>query len=109
MKLRVIALLSGVALVAAFCLTVPTAGAAEKGQSNPFVSNVEARCFTVSGKLLSARTHRIVVRIDDGGHRIPFDLGPGVSADKLRSGKRVSVRYHPKGATGQVADEVKVH
>jgi len=41
------------------------------------------------------------------GMPIAFSLGP-VSPAELQAGSRVSVRYHPTGSTGQVADEVTV-
>ncbi len=77
-------------------------------QSNPFVSVVTDRSFTVSGRVVSTRGGSLVVRIDDHGHRIPFSLGSGVSTSDLRVGSRVNVRYHASGATGQVADEIQV-
>ena len=106
MKLRVTALLLGAALVATLCVSVGVAKAASRDQSSPFVTNVDARSFTVSGTVVSVRGDTLVVRIDDHGHSIPFSLGRGV--DKPKVGARVIVRYHPSGTTGQVADEVKV-
>jgi hypothetical protein len=75
---------------------------------NRFAPDVNQRSFTVTGTVVSARSGSLVVRIDDHGHTIPFSLGPSVSPTELRAGSRVSVRYHPTGATGQVADEVAV-
>ena len=50
-----------------------------------------------------------MIRTDDHGHRMPFDVGPAVALpDGLRKGTRVSVTYHPLGPTGQAADEVLV-
>ncbi len=109
MKLHLTSLLAGAALVAAVAVCTEAARASdERVRSDPFVTNVNARSFTVSGTVVSARGDTLVVRIDDHGHRIPFSLGSGVSAGKLKAGTRVSVRYHPSGATGQVADEVMV-
>ena len=81
----------------------PTAGGA-----NPFAADLNQRSFTVAGTVVSARSDSLVVRIDDHGHRIPFSLGPGVSPAELRAGSRVSVRYHPTGSAGQMADAVEV-
>ena len=106
MKLRVSALLLGAALVATLCVTAGVARAAGDDSSNPFVGNVQARSFTVTGTVVSVRGETLVVRIDDHHHHITFSLGRGV--DKPKAGARVSVRYHPSGATGQVADEVQV-
>ena len=78
------------------------------GQSNPFAADVENRSFTVTGTVVSARSGTLVLRIDDHQHRIPFSLGPAVSPAELRAGTRVSVRYHPTGSTGQVADAVEI-
>jgi ferric-dicitrate binding protein FerR (iron transport regulator) len=78
------------------------------GQSIPLTLDVEQRSFTVTGTVVSARSDALVVRIDDHGHRITFSPGPRVSPAELRAGSRVSVRYHPAGSTGQIADAVEV-
>lgn len=78
------------------------------GQSTPFAVDVDQRSFTVTGTVVSARSGALVLRIDDHGHRIPFSLGPAVSPAELRPGSRASVRYHPAGSTGQVADAVEI-
>jgi hypothetical protein len=107
MKLHSTTLLAGAALVVTVAVCAEAGRASDQRvPSNPFVTNVDARSFTVSGTVVSARGGVLVVRIDDHGHSIPFSLGSGVSAPK--AGARVSVRYHPSGATGQVADEVNV-
>ncbi len=108
MKLRWTALLAGAALIATVALTAELARAAEPGPSNPFVTTVTARSITAPGRIISTSATKLVLRIDDGHHRIPFMLGPGVKIDKLRRGTHVVVRYHPAGATGQIADEVTV-
>jgi ferric-dicitrate binding protein FerR (iron transport regulator) len=106
MKLRVTALLWGAAFVATLCVSAGIARAADSVASDPFVTNVQARTFTVTGTVVSVRGETMVVRIDDHHHHLPFSLGRGV--DKPKVGARVSVRYHPSGETGQVADEVQV-
>jgi hypothetical protein len=75
---------------------------------NPFAADVNQRSFTVTGTVVSVGSGSLVVKIDDHGHPIPFSLGPSVSPAELGAGSRVSVRYHPTGSTGQVADEVTV-
>ena len=75
---------------------------------NPFAADVNQRSVIVTGTVVSVRSGSLVVKIDDHGHPIPFSLGPSVSPAELRAGSRVSVRYHPTGSTGQVADEVAV-
>jgi hypothetical protein len=81
--------------------TTPAAGV------NQFAADVNQRSFTVTGTVVSVRSGSLVVKIDDHGHPIAFSLGP-VSPAELQAGSRVSVRYHPTGSTGQVADEVTV-
>lgn len=75
---------------------------------NPFAAGLDNRSFTVTGTVVSARSGTLVLRIDDHRHRIPFSLGPTVLPAELRAGTRASVRYHPTGSTGQVADEVEL-
>jgi hypothetical protein len=77
------------------------------GQPIPLTPKVEQRVFTVTGTVVSVRSDTLVVRIDDHQHRITFALGPQVSPAALKAGARVSVRYHPTGATGQAADAVE--
>jgi hypothetical protein len=50
----------------------------------------------------------MVLRIDDGRHSIPFEVAPGADRD-IRAGSHVALTYHPTGATGQMADQVRVH
>ena len=51
----------------------------------------------------------LIIRTDDHGHRMPFDLGPATSMpDRLPKGAHVSVTYRPLGPTGQAAVEVQV-
>jgi len=78
------------------------------GQPIPLTTNVEQRVFAVTGTVVSVRSDTLVVRIDDHQHRITFALGPQVSPAALKAGSRVSVRYHPAGTTGQIADAVEV-
>jgi hypothetical protein len=74
---------------------------------SPFVAAVTQRGFTVTGTVVSSRDGSLVLKIDDHGHRIPFSLAASVSAAELRPGSRVSVHYHPAGATGQVVDAIE--
>ena len=109
MKLHLTTLLAGAALVATAAVGAEAARASdERVPPDPFVMNVNARSFTVSGTVVSARGSTLVVRIDDHGHHIPFSIGSGVSLGKLKAGSHVVVSYHPAGATGQVADDVQV-
>lgn len=64
--------------------------------------------LTTTGTVVSAGDISMVVRIDDGFHPIPFVIGTttALPSGGLTVGSRVSVRYHPLGSTGQMADEV---
>ncbi len=106
MKLYVPALVAGSALIAT--VAIGATSQPTRTSSPTMVTNVSERTYSVTGTVVSARGGSLVVRIDDHGHRIPFSLGSGVSASDLRAGSRVSVRSHPSGETGQVADEVEV-
>jgi hypothetical protein len=63
--------------------------------------------ITVSGTLESIGPDKMVVRIDEHGHSIPFQISSTSQvASGLKRGSRVTVVYHPLGATGQMADTV---
>ncbi len=65
--------------------------------------------ITIPGTVVSSDTGMLIIRTDDHGHRMPFEVGSASSLpDGLRKGAHVSVTYHPLGLTGQAADEVKV-
>lgn len=72
-----------------------------------FVTETEQRTFTVTGTVVREGGGRMVVRIDDHGHRLPFEVAPGAAGD-LQPGSRVAVTYRPTGATGQRAEQVQV-
>jgi hypothetical protein len=62
-----------------------------------------------TGTVVSRSPDAIVVRIDDHGHPIRFDLGRStVIPDDVVRGQHVSVIYHPTGTSGQAADRVAV-
>jgi hypothetical protein len=77
------------------------------GGRDAFVSETTQRTFTVTGTVVRDRNGQMVVRIDDHGHRIPFQVEPGAGPD-VAAGSRVAVTYHPTGATGQAAERVQV-
>ncbi len=109
MKLHVTTALVAAGLLLTLALRAEAARTSNQPiRSNPFVEKATDRSFMVDGTIVSARGGSLVVRIDDHGHHIPFSLGSGVSASRLEPGSRVSVRYHPSGATGQIADDVQV-
>ena len=74
--------------------------------NDAFVSDVNHRTFTVTGRVVRESAGQVVLRTDDHGHQITFQRAQ--AAERLRAGSRVSVTYHPSGASGQVAAEVQV-
>ena len=74
--------------------------------NDAFVSDVNQRTFTVTGTVVRESAGQLVLRIEDHGHQVTFQRAQG--AERLRAGSRVSVTYHPSGATGQVAEQVRV-
>lgn len=67
-----------------------------------------AHAITIPGTVIASDSGKLIIRTDDHGHRMPFEVGPGTSEPALRKGEHVSVTYHPLGPTGQAADEVRV-
>src|SRR5512140_1282276 len=74
--------------------------------NDAFVSDVNQRTFTVTGTVVRESAGQLVLRTDDHRHQITIQRAQG--AERLRAGSRVSVTYHPTGASGQVADQVRV-
>jgi hypothetical protein len=67
------------------------------------------REIVIPGTVISSDGGTLLIRTDDHGHRMPFEVGPATSAPAgLRKGAHVSVTYHALGPTGQAADEVQV-
>jgi hypothetical protein len=65
--------------------------------------------ITIPGTVVSSDREKLIIRTDDHGHRMPFDVGPAASLpDGLRKGAHVTVTYHPLGPTGQAADDVRM-
>lgn len=65
--------------------------------------------ITIPGTVVSSDSTKLIIRTDDHGHRMPFDIGPATSVPgPLPKGAHVSVTYHPLGPTGQAAVEVQV-
>jgi hypothetical protein len=65
--------------------------------------------ITIPGTVVSSDDTKLIIRTDDHGHRMPFDIGPATSVpDRIPKGAHVSVTYHPLGPTGQAAAEVLV-
>ena len=78
--------------------------------SGPSAASVDRAGETViPGTVVSATHDEIVLKTDDHGHRMVFQVATGASVpDVLRRGAHVSVTYHPLGPTGQAIDEVQV-
>ena len=77
------------------------------GGNDIFVPDVNQRTFVVTGTVVRLAKGQLVLRIDDHRHSITFQVAPGADRD-VRAGAHVSVTYHPTGATGQMADQVRV-
>jgi hypothetical protein len=62
-----------------------------------------------TGTVVSKSADALVVRIDDHGHRIRFEVDRAtLLSDGVAPGQHVQVTYHPTGSTGQAADSVTV-
>jgi hypothetical protein len=62
-----------------------------------------------TGTVVSKAADALVVRIDDHGHRVRFDVDRStILPDGVAAGTHVSVTYHPTGSTGQTVDGVAV-
>ena len=94
-------------VAALYAVVVLTSIGAAVAQTTDTVTLQTTDRITVSGTLESIGSGSMVVRIDQHGHSIPFQIA---SASQLPSGvkpgSRVTVVYHPLGATGQMADTV---
>ena len=65
--------------------------------------------ITIPGAVLSASHDKLVIRTDDHGHRMSFDVASASTLpENLRRGTHVAVTYHPEGPTGQQVDQVQV-
>jgi len=69
----------------------------------------QSREITIPGSVLSSGGDKLVIRTDDHGHHMSFDVASGTSLPQdLRRGTHVEVTYHPEGPTGQAVDQVQV-
>jgi len=65
--------------------------------------------LVATGKVVAKTSDSLVVRTDDHGHRITFDIDRSTALpDGLAVGKRVRVQYRANGSTGQTAERVSV-
>ena len=89
--------------------TIVAVGLAGPGSNLAAAAVDRDREITIPGTVVSSDSGNLIIRTDDHGHHMPFDVGSTTSApDRLRKGAHVSVTYHALGPTGQAADEVLV-
>ena len=94
-------------VAALYALVVLTSIGAAVAQTTDTVTLQTTDRITVSGTLESIGSGSMVVRIDQHGHSIPFQIASASEVPSgLKPGSRVTVVYHPLGATGQMADTV---
>jgi hypothetical protein len=61
------------------------------------------------GKVVSKTSDSLVVRTDDHGHRITFDIDNRTALpDGVAVGRHVRVLYRANGSTGQTAERVSL-
>jgi hypothetical protein len=99
------------ALALAAVAALAFAGLASTGRAaadNP-PGNQPSREITIPGTVVSSSHDKLVIRTDDHGHRMPFDVASSSTLpENLRRGAHVAVTYHPEGPTGQQIDRVEV-
>ena len=92
-------------VAALYALVVLSSIGAAVAQTTDTVTLQTTDRITVSGTLESIGSGSMVVRIDQHGHSIPFQIASASEVPSgLKPGSRVTVVYHPLGATGQMAD-----
>jgi hypothetical protein len=63
--------------------------------------------LVATGKVVAKSSDSLVVRTDDHGHRIVFDVDRNTALpDGLAVGRHVRVLYRANGSTGQTAERV---
>ncbi len=98
MKISVVVVPAVAALVLAGLAAGPSAAAVD-----------QAGRITIPGSLVSSSRDQLIIRTDDHGHRMTFEVAPGASVpDGIRRGVHVNITYHPLGSTGQAVDEVQL-
>jgi len=94
------------ALVLPAIAVLAVAGLASTGRA---AAVDQSREITIPGTVVSSAPDKLVIRTDDHGHRMSFDVGSSTSLPEgLRGGTHVAVTYHPEGPTGQEVDQVQV-
>jgi hypothetical protein len=65
--------------------------------------------LVATGKVVAKTSDSLVVRTDDHGHRITFDVESRTALpDGLAVGRHVRVLYRANGSTGQTAERVSL-
>jgi hypothetical protein len=65
--------------------------------------------LVATGKVVAKSPDSLVVRTDDHGHRIAFDIDRSTALpDGLAVGRHVRVLYRANGSTGQTAERVSL-
>lgn len=101
MKAKALALPAVVALALAGLASTGRA-AADNPSSRPSSE------ITIPGTVISAGHDKLVIRTDDHGHRMSFNVASASALpENLRKGTHVAVTYHPEGPTGQQVDQVQ--
>jgi hypothetical protein len=97
------------ALVLPAVAALALVGLASTGRAAAVPQSGPSNKITIPGTVVSSRQDQLVIRTDDHGHRMAFDVSASTALpDSVRRGAHVSVTYHPEGPTGQAADEVQV-
>jgi len=96
-RVAVLPIVVALALLASPGLAVVAAGEVVKG-------GVE---LVATGKVVAKSSDSLVVRTDDHGHRIAFDIDRSTALPEgLTVGRHVRVVYRANGSTGQTAERV---
>jgi hypothetical protein len=65
--------------------------------------------LVATGKVVAKASDSLVVRTDDHGHRISFDIDRSTALPAgLAVGSHVRVQYRANGSTGQTAEQVSI-
>jgi hypothetical protein len=65
--------------------------------------------LVATGKVVAKTSDSLVVRTDDHGHQIKFDVDRSTTLpDGVAVGRRVRVQYRANGSTGQTAERVSL-
>jgi len=98
-RVAVLPIVLAVALVAGPGLAAAAPGEVVKGGVD----------LVATGKVVTKSADALVVRTDDHGHRITFDIDRSTALpDGLAVGRHVRVQYRANGSTGQTAEQVSI-